>query len=78
MAAKSHPWDADWILGERLGKGGQGLTNLVTRTNAPSEKGALKILKNNKDAQARGRMRREVVSLGHASHLLTLLREGVP
>ena len=35
----------------------------MTRANAPSEQAALKILKNNKDAQARGRMHREVASL---------------
>ena len=48
MAAKLHPWEANWTLGKRLGKGGQGLTHLVTRVNAPSEQAALKILKNNR------------------------------
>lgn len=58
-----HPWDDNWDVGHRLGKGGQGLTHLATRKTDPSSQAALKTLKNNKDAQARGRMHREVASL---------------
>jgi len=59
----SHPWEEDWTLGERLGKGGQGLTHLVTSKTEPSQTAAIKILKNNADSQARGRMHREVANL---------------
>ncbi|HMO92587.1 MAG TPA: protein kinase [Pirellulaceae bacterium] len=59
----AHPWDDNWDVGNRLGKGGQGLTHLATRKTDPSAQAALKTLKNNKDPQARGRMHREVASL---------------
>lgn len=59
----SHPWEANWILGDRLGKGGQGLTYLTKRINDSSVQAAIKVLKNNKDVQARRRMHREVASL---------------
>lgn len=55
----AHPWDENWDVGQRLGKGGQGLTHLATRKTDPSAQGALK---NKKDAQARARMHREVAS----------------
>ncbi|MFC1735100.1 serine/threonine protein kinase [Candidatus Hydrogenedentota bacterium] len=63
MPQGSHPWDEEWLVVERLGKGGQGLTDLVTRKSEPAQTAALKILKNNRDSQARGRMYREVASL---------------
>jgi serine/threonine protein kinase len=59
----AHPWDANWEVGERLGKGGQGLTHLTTRKDSTATTAAIKTLRNNKDAQARGRMHREVASL---------------
>jgi serine/threonine protein kinase len=59
----AHPWDKNWDVGKRLGTGGQGLTHLATRKSDPSAQAVLKTLKNNKDAQARGRMHREVASL---------------
>ena len=58
-----HPWEAKWTVGARLGKGGQGITHLVTQADDPHVKGVLKQLKNNQNAQARGRMAREVLSL---------------
>jgi serine/threonine protein kinase len=63
MPKESHPWDEAWNFGERLGKGGQGLTHLVTSKKDSTVQAAVKILKNNKDSQARGRMHREVASL---------------
>lgn len=57
------PWETNWILGPQLGVGGQGITFAVTGTRAEMPKGALKKLKNNKDAQARARMHREVANL---------------
>jgi len=59
----SHPWEEKWILGERLGKGGQGITCAVTSVDDATVEGALKYLKHNKSPQARGRMRREVANL---------------
>jgi serine/threonine protein kinase len=58
-----HPWEEKWTVGERLGKGGQGITYAVTFKADPSIHGALKHLKNNQDRQARGRKRREVANL---------------
>ena len=57
------PWEQRWIVGERLGKGGQGITDAVKHREDSSIHGALKYLKNNRDEQARGRMRREVANL---------------
>lgn len=59
----SHPWDDKWNLGKRLGKGGQGLTQLATPIGDGPPNAAVKMLKNNQDRQARGRMFREVASL---------------
>ncbi len=56
-------WEDRWILGQRLGHGGQGFTFVATQREDPAIKGALKYLKNNSNSQARGRMRREVVNL---------------
>jgi len=56
-------WDEKWELGDRLGKGGQGVTHSATSKDGAGTIGALKYLKNNKDQQARGRMRREVANL---------------
>ena len=64
-----HPWEKKWSLGERLGKGGQGVTCKVTKTEGTNIHGALKYLKNNHDPQARGRMLREVASLQALSNL---------
>ena len=58
-----HAWETRWVLGERLGKGGQGVTHVATFRDDPTVKGALKYLKNIRDQQARGRMRREVANL---------------
>ncbi len=55
-------WEDKWKLGERLGKGGQGVTHVATSVDG-TEKGALKYLKNNSNVQARGRMKREVSNL---------------
>ena len=59
----AHPWDDNWEIGERLGKGGQGLTYRARRKDSTDTIAAIKTLKNNKNAQARGRMHREVASL---------------
>jgi serine/threonine protein kinase len=59
----THPWEAKWTCGARLGKGGQGFTHDATSVSDPAVKGVLKYLKNNQDSQARGRMRREVANL---------------
>ena len=59
----SRPFEDKWVLGERIGKGGQGLAYHVTSRSDPSQKAALKLLKNNKDDQARSRMYREVANL---------------
>ncbi len=56
-------WDATWSQGSKLGSGGQGVTYMVTSTEDPNRRGVLKHLLNNKSAQARERMRREVVNL---------------
>lgn len=58
-----NPWEIKWIVGEQIGKGGQGLTYLVTSVANHNQQAVLKKLKNNKDKQARGRMHREVASL---------------
>ena len=55
-------WEDKWQLGDRLGKGGQGVTHVATSLDG-NTKGALKYLKNNSDNQARGRMKREVSNL---------------
>jgi serine/threonine-protein kinase len=59
----AHPWESKWTVGDRLGKGGQGITHAVSHIDDPSIRGALKRLKNNRDSQARGRMRGEVANL---------------
>ncbi|WP_417736284.1 serine/threonine protein kinase [Rosistilla oblonga] len=58
-----HAWDSRWKIEEPLGKGGQGLTHIVSFVDDPTIRGALKHLKNNRNQQARSRMRREVVNL---------------
>ncbi len=59
----SHPWEEKWKLEERLGKGGQGVTHVASSLSNPAVRGALKYLRNNRDQQARARMRREVFAL---------------
>ena len=63
MSERPRRWEDAWIRGTQLGKGGQGLTHLVTQANAPTKQAAMKLLKNNKSDQARGRMHREVANL---------------
>ena len=58
------PWDTNWAVEQQnFGKGGQGITHVVRRRDDSTQKAVLKVLKNNKNAQARGRMHREVESL---------------
>ncbi len=58
------PWDKNWELVEKgFGKGGQGTTHIVKSKDGRHEKAILKVLRNNKSPQARGRMHREVASL---------------
>lgn len=61
--AKKRPWDERWEIVGPLGAGGQGTTQLVRARDGSVERAVLKELRNRKSAQARGRMRREVVSL---------------
>jgi serine/threonine protein kinase len=63
MVPKQKPWEAVWDMEEPLGKGGQGLTFLTRRKVEPAERAAMKVLRNKRDEQARGRMHREVASL---------------
>ena len=58
-----HPWEERWTLSDRLGKGGQGVTYRAIFVDDSTVIGALKYLRNNRDPQARGRMRREVANL---------------
>ena len=58
------PWDTNWVVEEQnFAKGGQGIAQVVQRRHDSTQKAVLKVLKNNKNAQARGRMHREVESL---------------
>lgn len=59
----ARPWEKRWKLCRPLGKGGQGETYLVTLKEDDTIEGALKHLRNDRDVQARGRMRREVANL---------------
>jgi serine/threonine protein kinase len=58
------PWDENWeVLEKGFGKGGQGMAHRVRDKRDPEKQAILKVLKNNKSLQARGRMYREVASL---------------
>lgn len=61
--AKAKPWDEDWELTEELSKGGQGITFRAHRRAAPEQACVMKLLRNNRSAQARRRMAREVINL---------------
>jgi serine/threonine protein kinase len=58
-----HSWENKWKIGEPLGKGGQGRTYSASSIDNALQNGVLKHLNNNKDMQARSRMRREVANL---------------
>ena len=58
----THPWEKTWLLGDRIGKGGQGLTYHATNKDS-NENGALKKLNNNRSPVARARMHREAANL---------------
>jgi serine/threonine protein kinase len=60
MASARRQWEEKWKFIEPLGKGGQGVTSLVTSADGSVPKAVLKKLKNRNDAQSRGRMFREV------------------
>ena len=57
-----NPWDENWTLNEKLGKGGQGTTHLAVR-KTDSVIGVLKKLLNNKSLPSRARMHREAANL---------------
>jgi len=58
------PWEGMWeVIEENFGKGGQGTTHIVKKCTPEYDKAVLKVLRNNKSVQARGRMHREVASL---------------
>lgn len=56
------PWLLNWKIEREIGKGGQGATALVIN-KVENSRGVLKILKNQKSAEARRRMYREVSNL---------------
>jgi len=62
---KSKPWDEKWEIVKPIGGGGQGDTFLVKPKNSTilSQSFVLKKLKNQKDAERRRRMHREVAAL---------------
>ena len=60
--AGQKPWEPSWIVTEKLGRGGQGETDLVENSQT-KEKAVLKTLVRPNDAKARGRMHIEVESL---------------
>lgn len=64
-AQKNKPWDEKWKTIKSIGGGGQGDTFLVEPKNItiPSQSFVLKKLKNQKDAERRKRMHREVAAL---------------
>jgi serine/threonine protein kinase len=59
----TEPWASKWKEEEKLSRGGQGSTRLVSLLTSPGTKAVLKILNRQDSAQARSRMRREVVAL---------------
>ena len=72
--AKNKPWNLRWVVGDILGRGGQGTTFLVTPRAGNIAQGqyVLKILNSQNDPDRRGRMYREVAALR------TLNNSGVP
>ena len=60
--SKEKLWEASWTIESQLGKGGQGTTSAV-RSKTDGKPGVLKVLRNQKSAQARARMCQEVVNL---------------
>lgn len=56
------PWAKKWEVEKPLSKGGQGTTSLV-KQRSDGRLGVLKLLRNTKSKQARGRMVQEVTSL---------------
>lgn len=58
-----HPWESNWVLGDKIGHGGQGVTYLASRRDDPTQQGVLKKLKNQASKPQRARMRREVRAL---------------
>jgi serine/threonine-protein kinase len=60
--SKRNPWEEYWTIQKELGKGGQGTTYLVKGVKK-NILGVLKILKNQKNDQARRRMHKEVTNL---------------
>lgn len=71
MRDRKQPWADNWMIAEPLGQGGQGTTKIVRSLKETGKRGVLKILNKNRSQKARGRMRREVVSLD------VLAKEGV-
>ncbi|MEJ7842299.1 MAG: protein kinase [Rubrobacter sp.] len=71
---KQKPWDERWHITGDLGRGGQGTTRLVTPKDDARDQGTyvLKTLNQQRDAERRGRMHREVTNLE------TLEHEGIP
>ena len=69
-AKKSRPWEPRWQKTEQLGRGGQGITHLVTDRQT-KEPGVLKVQPYGKamsDPERRGRFRREAVALETLDH----------
>ncbi|MDP6439416.1 MAG: hypothetical protein QGH74_07270 [Candidatus Brocadiia bacterium] len=62
--ATPKPWEEKWEVKRDLSRGGQGTTFIVVpKDTASGRQCVLKILRNQRSAQARGRMFREVASL---------------
>jgi eukaryotic-like serine/threonine-protein kinase len=63
MNGQKYPWSNSWEVIRKLGKGGQGETFLVESISDPKRVGVLKSLRNNRNEQARSRIRMEVSNL---------------
>jgi hypothetical protein len=63
VSSRIQTWQERWVKGERIGKGGQGSTFVVTSKADPSVRGVLKTLNYERSKQSRARMQVEVNNL---------------